>query len=82
MNNLNEIDISFSTLNENKCIYLILHGSDKFDGKTNQNILKSSIKFIKESQRFDDSCCNYLSINVKRICVLFTCIFWDYYVFF
>ena len=75
MNNLNEIDISFSTLNENKCIYLILHGSDKFDGKTNQNILETSIKFIKESQRFDDTCCNYLSINVKRICVLFMCIF-------
>ena len=33
MNELNEIDSSFSTLNENKFIDLILYGSDKFDDK-------------------------------------------------
>ena len=31
MNDLNEIDSSFSTLNENKFIDIILYGSDKFD---------------------------------------------------
>ena len=53
MNELNEIDSSFSTLNENKFIDLILHGSDKFDYKKNLNILMSTIKFIKDSQRFN-----------------------------
>ena len=33
MNELNEIDSSFSTLNENNFIDLILHGNDKFDDK-------------------------------------------------
>ena len=55
MNKLNEIDSSFSTLNENKFIDLILYGSDKFDDKKNRNILISTIKFIKDSQRFDEN---------------------------
>ena len=55
MDELNEIDISFSTLNENKLIDLILYGSDKFDDKKNYNILMSSIKFIKDSQGFDEN---------------------------
>ena len=54
MNDLNEIDSSFSTPNENKLIDLILYGSDKFDDKKNNNILMSIIKFIKNSQRFDE----------------------------
>ena len=45
MNELNEIDSSFSTLNENKFIDLILYGSDKFDDKKNRNILMCTIKF-------------------------------------
>ena len=53
MNELNEIDSSFSTLNENKFINLILYGSDKFDEKKNRNILMCTINFIKGSQRFD-----------------------------
>ena len=40
-NESNEIDSSFSTLNENKFIDLILYGSDKFDDKKNHNILIS-----------------------------------------
>ena len=50
---LNENDISFSILNGNKFIDLILHDSDKPDDKKNHNILMSTIKFIKDSQRFD-----------------------------
>ena len=53
MNELNETDSSFSTLNENKFVDLILYGSDKFDNKKNHNILMCTIKFIKGSQRFD-----------------------------
>ena len=55
MNELNETDSSFSTLNENKLIDLILCSSDKFDDKKNHKILMSTIKFIKDSQRFDEN---------------------------
>ena len=39
MNCLNEIDSSFSALNESKFIDLILYGSDEFDDKKNRSIL-------------------------------------------
>ena len=55
MNELNEIDSPFSTLNENKLIDLLLYGYDKFDDKKNRNILMLTIKFIKGSQRFDEN---------------------------
>ena len=55
MNELNEVDTSFSTLNENKFIHLIFYGSDKFDDKKNHNILMSTIKFFKDSQKFDEN---------------------------
>ena len=52
---MNEIDNSFSTLNDNKFIDLILCSNDKFDDKENHNILMSSIKFIKDFQRSDEN---------------------------
>ena len=52
---LNEIDSGFSTLNENKFIDLVLYGSDKFDDKKNNNILMSTMKFIKDSERFEEN---------------------------
>ena len=55
MNELNEIDTSFSTLNENNFIDLILHGSDKVDDKNNHSIFMCTTKFIKASQRFDEN---------------------------
>ena len=54
MNELNEIDSSFSTLNE-KLIDLIFHYNDKFYDKKNRNILMCTIKFIKGSQRFHEN---------------------------
>ena len=52
-NALNEIDISFP--NDNKFIDLSLYGNDKFDDKKNSNILlKSTIKFIRDCQGFDE----------------------------
>ena len=54
MNELNEIDSSFSILNENKFAGLILYGSDKFYDKK-PCILMYTIKFIKDSQRFDEN---------------------------
>ena len=75
MNELNEFDSSFSTLNENKFIDLILYGSDKFDDKKNHNILMYAIKFVKGSQRFDENLLYFVDNNVKRTRVLFVCIF-------
>ena len=46
MNEFNEIDSSFYTLNENNFIDLILYGSDKFNDKKNYNILVWTLKFI------------------------------------
>ena len=43
MNELNEINSSFSTLNENKLIDLILNGSDKFDDKKKNNTLMTTL---------------------------------------
>ena len=47
---LNEVDSS--TLNDNKFIDLLLYGNYKFDDKKNLSILTSTIKLIKDSQRF------------------------------
>ena len=69
MDELNEIDSSFSTLNENKLIDLILYGSNKFDDKKNQknhNILMSTIKFIKDSQRSDENLFSRVLLYVFR----------------
>ena len=52
MNELNKIDSCFSILNENKFTGLILYDSDKFYDKK-PRILMCTIKFIKDSQRFD-----------------------------
>ena len=53
MNELNEIESSFSALNEIK-FDLILYGSDKFDDKKKYKILICTIKFINGSQRFEE----------------------------
>ena len=75
MTELNEIDSSFSTLNENMFIDLILYGSDKFDDKKSHNILMYTIKFVKGSERFDENLLYFVDINVKRTRALFVCIF-------
>ena len=54
INDLNKTDSFFSTLTENKFTDLVLCDSDKFDNNKNHNILMSTIKFNKDSQRFDE----------------------------
>ena len=54
MNELHEVDSSFSKLNENKLIDLFLYGNDKFDDKKNCSILMFTTKFIKVCKRFDE----------------------------
>ena len=41
-------------VSDNNLIGLLLHGDDKFDDKKNKEILMSTIRFIKDSQRFDE----------------------------
>ena len=72
INDFSEIDSSLPTLNDNKFVNLILYDSDKFDGKKNHNILMFTIKLIKD---LTTTCYNDLSINLKRIWVLFMRIF-------
>ena len=37
-----------------KLLNILLYGSEMFSVKTNQSILKSTIKFLKSSEHFDD----------------------------
>ena len=57
MNELNEIDSSFSPTNEKKFVELILYSSGKFDDKKNHKILMCTIKFIKGLTK---TCYNFL----------------------
>ena len=54
MNELNETDTSFSALNDYNFIDLISYCNDKLDEKKKHNISIFTIKFIKDSQRFDE----------------------------
>ena len=54
MDDLTQISSSFSILNDDKLIDFILYGNKKFDDKNNCIILMSTIKFIKDTQRFHE----------------------------
>ena len=45
---------SFMNYADEKLLNILLYGSEYFSVKTNQSILKSTIKFLKSSERFDD----------------------------
>ena len=53
MNDLENIPISFSTVVDNNQISMFLYGNDKFDNTKNQKLLISTIRFVKDPQRFD-----------------------------
>ena len=53
MNDLENIPISFSTVVDNNQISMSLYGNDKFDNTKNQKLLISTIRFVKDPQRFD-----------------------------
>ena len=50
VNDLSEVDSSFSTLNGNKFIYLFFSRNAEIGVKKNHTILMPNIKFIKDSQ--------------------------------
>ena len=45
---------SLTNYPDEKLLNILLYGSEYFSVKTNQSILKSTIKFLKSSERFDD----------------------------
>ena len=48
------VDSSLTNYPDEKLLNILLYGSEYFSVKTNQSILKSTIKFLKSSERFDD----------------------------
>ena len=55
MNDLNNINTAIASLNSNDLLKVILYGNESFNKETNCEILTASMKFIKETQRFEKS---------------------------
>lgn len=51
---LMNIDSSLLSICDEKLLDLLLYGNGKFDTKTSQNILVSTLKFMNDSHRFDN----------------------------
>ena len=48
------VDSSLTNYPDEKHSSILLYGSEYFSVKANQSILKSTIKFLKSSERFDN----------------------------
>ena len=48
------VDSSLTNYPEDKLLNILLYGLEYFSVKTNQSILKSTIKFLESSERFND----------------------------
>ena len=55
MNDLNNINTAIASLNSNDLLRVILYGDESFNKETNCKILAASIKFIKDTKRFEKS---------------------------
>ena len=55
MTNLENINDAIMSLNENDLLYITLYGNKNFENDMNISILAATIKFIKDSERFDQS---------------------------
>ena len=55
MNDLNNINTAIASLNPNDLLRVILYGDKSFNKETSYKILTASIKFIKDTQRFEKS---------------------------
>ena len=53
MTDLKNINDAIMSLNESDLLHVIMHGSKKFDNNMNISILNATIKFIKDTERFD-----------------------------
>ena len=54
VDDISTVDSSLTNYPDEKLLNILLYGSEYFSVKTNQSILKSAIKFLKSSERFDD----------------------------
>ena len=54
MNDLEIIPISFSTISDSYLISLLLYVDDKFDDAKNRKLLMLTVRFILDSQRFNE----------------------------
>ena len=54
MNDLKNINSDLPILRDENFTNILLYGNQKFDDKTNQIILMHLIRYIKDSQRFDE----------------------------
>ena len=53
MTDLKNINDAIMSLNESDLLYVILYGNKNFDNNMIISILTATIKFIKDSERFD-----------------------------
>ena len=53
MTDLKNINDAIMSLNESDLLHVVLYGSKKFDNNINISILTATIKFIKDTERFD-----------------------------
>ena len=53
MTDLKNINDAIMSLNESDLLHVMLYGSKDFDNNTNIGILSATIKFIKDTERFD-----------------------------
>ena len=54
MADLKNISDAIMSLNETDLLHVMLYGSRKFDNNINMSILTATIKFIKDTGRFDE----------------------------
>ena len=53
MTDLKNINDAIMSLNESDLLHVMLYRSKKFDNNMNISILTATIKFIKDTERFD-----------------------------
>ena len=53
MSDLENINDAIMSLNESDLLHVILWGNKNFDNNINISILTATIKFIKDTERFD-----------------------------
>ena len=58
MNDLRNIDSDLLTLRDKNLANILLYGNQIYTGKTNQIILMHVIRYIKDSQRFNEPLIN------------------------
>ena len=53
MTDLKNVNGAIMSLEESDLLHVILYGNKNFDGNINLSVLTATIKFIKDSERFD-----------------------------